>query len=252
MDLAPGVQKQIRILLNVLHNAEIVKLAHTNSSLSFDLLIIRICDDVGLSEVWSREAASMLLGFLGRESEIQNFDVNIDDSEANVNENKLIDIREPLVAGTNNNVAIVPLLKRAFMFLEDGDFFNAETYCEKVLDLDPECAKAYLGKFMAENRIRTEMELATLPKKYDTSSQNFKKALAFATKEECEKIHRAIAQAKEEYDRTYNHLEDPQKLFRILLRRISCGASHSAILLLNGTIVGTGEKTIIRYIIFTY
>ena len=39
MDLAPGFQKQTRIFLNVLHNAEIVKLAQTNSNVSFDLLI---------------------------------------------------------------------------------------------------------------------------------------------------------------------------------------------------------------------
>lgn len=65
MDLAPGFQKQTRIFLNVLHNAEIVKLAQTNSNVSFDLLIKRICDDVGLSEPWAQEAASMLFGFWG-------------------------------------------------------------------------------------------------------------------------------------------------------------------------------------------
>ena len=39
---------------------------------------------------------------------------------------------------------IAPLLKRAFMFLEDGDWKSAEEYCEKVLDIDPENAEAYL------------------------------------------------------------------------------------------------------------
>ena len=242
MDLAPGFQKQTRIFLNVLHNAEIVKLAQTNSNVSFDLLIKRICDDVGLSEPWAQEAASMLFGFLGREAEIRIIEIVIDNPETNSNDEETVNIGEPLVTGAHNNAAIDPLIKRVFMFLEDGDFSNAEAYCEKVLDLDPECVKAYLGKFMVENRIRTETELATLPKKYDTSSQNLKKALSFATPEDREKINVAIAQAKKEYDKAFNHLETPQKLFRLLSRRISCGERHSTILLLNGTLVGTGGK----------
>lgn len=43
-----------------------------------------------------------------------------------------------------------PLLRRGNLFLEDGDWKNADTYFDKVLDLDPECAEAYLGKLMAE------------------------------------------------------------------------------------------------------
>lgn len=41
-----------------------------------------------------------------------------------------------------------PLLKRAFMFLEDGDWAKADDFCEQVLNLDPENAQAYLGKFL--------------------------------------------------------------------------------------------------------
>lgn len=46
-----------------------------------------------------------------------------------------------------------PLLKRAFMFLKDKDWKSADEYCEKVLDIDPECGKAYLGKLMAKLNI---------------------------------------------------------------------------------------------------
>lgn len=52
-----------------------------------------------------------------------------------------------VINGGNANVA--PLLKRAFMFLEDGNFEEADEYCEKVLDQDPENAQAYLGKLLA-------------------------------------------------------------------------------------------------------
>ena len=40
------------------------------------------------------------------------------------------------------------------MFLEDSDWKSAVEYCEKVLDLDPECAEAYLGKLMAELHVK--------------------------------------------------------------------------------------------------
>ena len=50
-------------------------------------------------------------------------------------------VRETVVVQeTTANTA--PLLKRAFIFLEDGDWNSADEYCEKVLDLDPECAQA--------------------------------------------------------------------------------------------------------------
>ena len=42
------------------------------------------------------------------------------------------------------------LLKRSFMFLEDGDWSSADRYAEKVLDIDPENGEAYLAKAMAD------------------------------------------------------------------------------------------------------
>lgn len=50
---------------------------------------------------------------------------------------------------------------RAFMFLEDGNFDEADEYCEKVLDIDPENAQAYLGKLMAELRVETQDRIKT-------------------------------------------------------------------------------------------
>ena len=57
---------------------------------------------------------------------------------------------EKTVAGSSANTA--SLLERAFMFLEDGEWESADGYCEKVLDIDPKCAEAYLGKLMAETK----------------------------------------------------------------------------------------------------
>ena len=46
------------------------------------------------------------------------------------------------------------LLKRVFIFLEDGDWESADEYCERVLDTDPENGQAYLGKLMAELHVK--------------------------------------------------------------------------------------------------
>lgn len=76
----------------------------------------------------------------------------------------------------------VPLLKRAFMFLEDGDWESADEYCEKVLDMDPEVAEAYLGKLMADLKIKNKDNLADSKVVLETSSF-YNKVLRFADDE---------------------------------------------------------------------
>ena len=75
----------------------------------------------------------------------------------------------------------VPLLKRAFIFLEDGDWNSADEYCEKVLDLDPENAQAYLGKLMVELRVRKVDDLANCEQPFDASN-SYQKVIRFSDK----------------------------------------------------------------------
>lgn len=70
------------------------------------------------------------------------------------------------------------LLKRMFMFLEDGDFASADEYAEKTLDNDPENAEAYLGKLMAELKIRQRENLSSQERPINESA-NFQKAFRF-------------------------------------------------------------------------
>ncbi len=65
-----------------------------------------------------------------------------------IDEPKRTVVKETAVA--NTTTATEPLLKRAFMFLEDGDWKSADEYCEKVLDIDPENGLAYFIKLMVE------------------------------------------------------------------------------------------------------
>ncbi len=81
---------------------------------------------------------------------------------------------------TNTNYE--PLLERAFMFLEDGNWTDADAYCEKVLDLNPKCAEAYLGKLMAELRVRRKEKLADCADPFD-GKNNYQKILRFGSDE---------------------------------------------------------------------
>lgn len=86
-------------------------------------------------------------------------------------------VKETVIGGGNANTA--PLLKRAFMFLEDGDWNSANEYCEKVLDIDPENASAYLGKLLSELRVRKQESLKDCAEPFDTNN-NYQKAVRFA------------------------------------------------------------------------
>ena len=86
-------------------------------------------------------------------------------------------VKETVVVGSSNaNVA--PLLERVFLFLEDGKWQDANIYCEKVLDLDPKNATAYLGKLMSEQQVRTRKQLADCAEPFD-NSDNYAKVLRF-------------------------------------------------------------------------
>ena len=86
-------------------------------------------------------------------------------------------VKETVVATTNATVA--PLLKRAFMFLEDGDFAKADDFCEQVLNQDPENAQAYLGKLMAELHVRKQESLQDQAESFD-GKNNYQKTIRFA------------------------------------------------------------------------
>ena len=81
-------------------------------------------------------------------------------------------------AAPAGNANTAPLLKRVFMFLEDGDWNSANEYCEKVLDIDPECAEAYLGKLMAELFVRKQDALKDEKEPFDGNG-NYQKAVRF-------------------------------------------------------------------------
>lgn len=90
----------------------------------------------------------------------------------------------------SNNTDIAPLLKRAFIFLEDGNWKDADEYCERVLDIDPENAQVYLILLMSELRIKKEIDLSNVNELFINRS-TYKKVMLFSntdTKKRIEKF----------------------------------------------------------------
>lgn len=85
---------------------------------------------------------------------------------------------KPAATAAAGSTGAAPLLERAFLFLEDGKWPDADTYCEKVLDIDPKNAQAYLGKLMAELQVSKRGQLSDCAQPFD-KNENYLKILRF-------------------------------------------------------------------------
>lgn len=70
-------------------------------------------------------------------------------------------------------------LERGFLALEDGNFSQADSFFENVLNLNPHNSQAYFGKLMVEMKITKQEQILTSPKNL-SEYKNFEKAVRFA------------------------------------------------------------------------
>ena len=110
-------------------------------------------------------------------------------------------VKETVV--TNNNSNANPLIDRAFLFLEDGNWESADEYAEKALDLDPKNARAYVVKLMVEFEIHTQEELEYTD--FELDNDNYKKALRFADADLKETLTKFVLE--ERYSYALFHIE---------------------------------------------
>lgn len=94
-----------------------------------------------------------------------------------------------------NAPGVTSLLKRAALFLEDGDTASAREYYDRVLDIDPECAEAYMGKVCAETGCRKESDLGALNYCVDMRG-DWQKALRFASAAQKQKYEGYMASVR--------------------------------------------------------
>lgn len=121
--------------------------------------------------------------------------------------------KKELVVPNSDKSHLAPLLQRAFMFLEDGKWQEANTYCERVLDYDPENAQAYLGKLMAELQVKTQNELSNCEQPF-VDSDNYQKAVRFGDEEMLSTLRGYISQieARNENNRLSKIYDDAVSL----------------------------------------
>jgi len=149
------------------------------------------------------------------------------------------------------------LMKRGKLFLEDSDWKQANEYFDKVLDIDPEYAPAYIGKLCVELKVSRE-ELLGDNKEPITEQGNFKKAVRFAEsgyKAELlgydEKIRGCIAEEnrqKQERERREQEriAEEKRRLPEIRKKNakfqncISTGYCYTVGLKTDGTVIAVG------------
>lgn len=88
------------------------------------------------------------------------------------------------VTGTvkvGGRASLESLLKRGWMELESGQWDMAQKCFDDVLNIDPECAEAYLGKYCTERKFSKMEEMAEdFYNIKETASLNYQKALRFA------------------------------------------------------------------------
>ena len=100
------------------------------------------------------------------------------------------------------------------MFLEDGDFTSADQYCEKVLDMNPMCAEAYLGKALAALKIKNIQEIYNINDIMVEDMIHIKKAMNFGTNEFKEKLILALNTNKEKVKQERIRQQEAEELYK--------------------------------------
>ena len=91
------------------------------------------------------------------------------------------------VTGTvkvEGSVNIDNYLKRGQMALADGNWESARTFFDEALNINAECSDAYLGILMAQNQLRTSVELSAYLAADLRNNINYEKVIRFGTVEQ--------------------------------------------------------------------
>ena len=119
----------------------------------------------------------------------------------------------------NANATPEALLRRAELFLTDRDWASANAYCDHVLDAQPENARAYLLKLMAELKVEEPEGLGELSKPFD-DRPTYKKLLRFADE--------ATRKTVEGYLQRINHRIREERLEQLYTSALAAMESASA------------------------
>lgn len=127
-------------------------------------------------------------------------------------------VTERVIIKNGEHQDTAPILRRAFLFLEDGNYDSANEYAEKVLDINPECAEAYMVKLLIDLHLRKPTDLAN----YHTpiaEQPNYMKAVRFATPEYRETV--------EEYNNAIVKRLDTERKSELYAKGVEFMRSHA-------------------------
>ena len=131
---------------------------------------------------------------------------------------KILETDEPSIVQKEEVVGkkagVEPLLKRVFMFLDEGNWDRADEYCERILDQDPENARAYIGKLMAFLEINRFEDLANYNGALD-SKTDYQNAIRFADDETINLLKKYNESAKnvELYDKAVDRIKTAKTIY---------------------------------------
>lgn len=132
------------------------------------------------------------------------------------------------ISGTVNVDGVASLeatLERAYIFLADADFFNAKIYFNRVLDLNPKCAKAYWGLLLCDLEVENDEELRTLCVDL-TKFSEFEKAMIYANEEEIRRfsdVEKETSKNMREYEQEIKKEKEKDKKYNKLYVFMFCG-----------------------------
>ncbi|MDY3905677.1 MAG: TIR domain-containing protein, partial [Lawsonibacter sp.] len=151
---------------------------------------------------------------------------------------------------------VASLLKRGWIFLEDENWSSADEYFNKVLDIEPECGEAYLGKLMTELYVSKREALGNRENPFD-NYRNYQKAIRFGSevlraeltgynativeRQRCieqEHLEREAREQQERQERT--HKQHAQ--IAVAGKSLSCSDSSTVGLKSDGTVVAVGNN----------
>lgn len=130
-----------------------------------------------------------------------------------------------------------PLLRRAFLFLEDGDWKRADEYAEQVLNLQPENGEAYLVKLLVERKLHARGDLAEQETDF-AGSNAYQKAMRFGDETLRSELQEARNQINERnatkvYHAAYQALEgapNDNEMYRVAAENFQTAAEKYRIL----------------------
>jgi len=146
------------------------------------------------------------------------------------------------VGATSVAPGVASLMKRGWLFLEDSDWKQANEYFDKVLDIDPEHAPAYVGKLCADLRIAQEEQLAHVNQSLLTKNAHYHKAIRFAARDYRAQLEEYNKTNPERIERVRAKREELMRLTAGYRGRIGVKYTCTVVLKANGTITAWGNN----------